>query len=431
MSTTTSLPADQPLPAAASHPPPPPPAIPPPPATTPPTLTLQVTSDWSTLAPLRAEWDELVVACGSPIYLTFDWVRLWWKFYGAGKTPLVFVFREGQRLVAVLPLYLDTCGFPPCGVRLARLIGAHLPRKAFDPPVTAHWSEAVFSAVLRHLHDTVRVDLWSFGPVTETWPGQAGLRAALASPPLQQHATWTLEDVVTIFPLPATWADFEAGLNKKERHTRKEKLRQLTRAHRIATEMVGGMDAVAEFERFLAQHTTQWRREGMGGHFEAWPRAQDFHRALVRTFAAQDRVRFVRLVADGQVVASRYIYVLGQRLFAELPSREVGADWDRLGLGTSSYYLFLAAAIGEGHREINSGLGHYDYKVRLGGQERAVGLWRIVRPARLSAWRVGVFRLCSRIAIGVLVKIWQRRLLPHLPCFFPRRRPLLSIRLDA
>jgi hypothetical protein len=55
----------------------------------------------------------------------------------------------------------------------------------------------------------------------------------------------------------------------------------------------------------------------------------------------------VRLMLGDQVIANQYNYAFGRSLFAELPARVVGAEWDRLSLGCSSQLKLLEAAVVE------------------------------------------------------------------------------------
>jgi hypothetical protein len=135
----------------------------------------------------------------------------------------------------------------------------------------------------------------------------------------------------------------------------------------------------------------------------------------VRAPGNRDRLLFVRLLGGGEVLANRYVYRLGSRLYSELPSRAVGRDWDRLGLGTTSYFKFIEAAIGLGVNEINSGLGHYEYKLRMGGRQIPVGTWRIIGPGWWRRLRVRLFLAATRLLRLLTHKVWYRRIAPKLP----------------
>jgi CelD/BcsL family acetyltransferase involved in cellulose biosynthesis len=364
--------------------------------------------------------------------MTIDWLRTWWEFYGAGCELRIFVFSAADQVVGLLPLYLEQMDVGLAVSRVARLVGASIPPKAFDPPVDPEWSGEIFKRLQDRLFGREGVDLLSFGPVSERWPGQAGMRAALTPARAAGRVSWQAQDVLTVFELPASFDEYLKSLGKNERQTRKEKVRQLARHCATRLEVVTGADLVPEeFERFLVQHTEQWRAEGRGGHFHSWPAGVTFHRALVHAPGNRDRLLFVRLLGGESVIANRYVYRLGKRLYSELPSRAVGRDWDRLGLGTTSYFKFIEAAIGLGISEINSGLGHYDYKLRLGGKEISVGTWRVVCPRRWSRLKVRALLAATRVVRFFLHKVWHRRIVPHLPGQMGRTQSRFWLRYDV
>jgi CelD/BcsL family acetyltransferase involved in cellulose biosynthesis len=179
-------------------------------------------------------------------------------------------------------------------------------------------------------------------------------------------------------------------------------------------------EAEAEFERFVEQHTRQWRAEGKPGHFGAWPKAREFNRALVQAHAKLGRVRFIRLFANDEVIAGQYAYAFGDAYYWELPSREVDAKWERFSLGPTAIVVMIETAMNEGKARLEGGLAHYDYKLRLGAKEHAVKTWRIYRsrPAvRLKIFAYGLLRDALQL---VYQKLWRRRLAPHLPPRFWR-----------
>ena len=379
------------------------------------------------------DWDHYVEQRGGPVYFTYDWMRLWWQFYGRGRELRIFALTCDDQTVGILPIFIETFRLGVLNVRVARLVGSGTPARVLNPPVFPQHSDAVFRHVIRLLLTTEKVDLISLGLISEDWSA----KDLLASPAEGQagpryKSNWTPSDVLTLFTLPSTFDEYVQALPKKERQTRKEKVRQLIRHAEVSMDIVDDRHQLAgEFERFLEQHTAQWRAEGFGGHFVAWPSGVEFHRALVSSPRTGPRALFVRLNAGGVPIANRYVYRMGNRLFSELPSRVVGPEWDRLGLGTTSYFKFIEAAIGNGITEINSGLGQYEYKVRLGGRQIPAGVWRIVSDESGAQFRARTLLRLSRLVKLAFHKIYYRRIVPQLPRQFSRTQQMFWLRYDV
>src|ERR1039457_352731 len=80
-------------------------------------------TSFEALQHLRGHWDDAVIRLGGSIYMSYDWARTWWEFYGAGKELRIFLFTSADRVVGILPLYIDSLGWGPLRFRVARLVG--------------------------------------------------------------------------------------------------------------------------------------------------------------------------------------------------------------------------------------------------------------------------------------------------------------------
>ncbi|MBX3744441.1 MAG: GNAT family N-acetyltransferase [Verrucomicrobiae bacterium] len=412
-----------------THPPVAPPASPAP-ALAP---QLRLATSFDGILPRRDEWDAAVTTLGGTIYLTFDWLQTWWEHYGRGARLRLFLFEEADRIVGILPLYLETFGSGPLRTVVARLVGANIPPKAFNPPIRPDLAGAMLGQVIAHLFDKEDCDLLSLGGVTSDWIQPGAVEAAAAATRAVAHPpVFHTRDVSTRFRLPSTFDEYLASLGSSERKNRLKRLRSLDRNYRVERDIVAAPDRVeAEFDTFAALHADQWRQVGKGGHFEAWPGALAYNRDLVRRQARHGRVQFFRLLLDGRIVASRYTFRLGNTLYSELPARAVGDPWDGLGIGAISLIRFTEQAIEAGIREIDSGLGSYTHKTQLGGDQVPVGVWRVTSRRPASRLKVRAFHAVGAASRLLLHKLWYRRLLPRLPAWVGRSQSLSCLRFDA
>jgi CelD/BcsL family acetyltransferase involved in cellulose biosynthesis len=223
-----------------------------------------------------------------------------------------------------------------------------------------------------------------------------------------------------------------ASLSKNERkNRRKYELRLLKKEYEAKVEVLSDPAKVQEeYEQFVRQHTLHWRAQGKPGHFGAWPKATEYNRALVKAQGWLGRLRFVRILANGQVVANQYAFAFGSSYSWELPARAVGPEWERFSLGPTGIVTMIEAAISEGKTRLEGGMAHYDYKVRLGAREYPVKRIRVVRNRCSSRVRAAIFGL---IRLGLRYgyhKIWYRRVAPHLPGALKRPQWNFWLRLD-
>jgi CelD/BcsL family acetyltransferase involved in cellulose biosynthesis len=257
----------------------------------------------------------------------------------------------------------------------------------------------------------------SLGPLSETYNQLDSLKEAALGGQIPGTAGGVIaRDVHTVFYLPKSSDELFASLDAKERKVRRKKLRDLESKGPLRVQVLREPIALErEFERFVHQHTAQWETEGRPGHFHAWPRALEFHRELVRVQAGLDRVRLMCLFVGEENVATQYGFAFGKNLYAELPSRATGPEWDRLSLGCSSQVKLLESAIAEGFETMESGLGRYEYKVLLGGREQRVVNMRLHATRWSSRFRTRGCSVLRDLLIVTSRKLWYKRVSPHLP----------------
>ncbi len=384
-------------------------------------LRCQVLTDWEQAEPLAGAWDSLVQQIGGDIYFTYDWCRTWWRHYGGASRMRILVFREGEALAGVLPLVIDRLRLGPVPVQLARLLGSCCTTIVLNPPVAAGRAEAIYGMCLRHLLEEDGCDAAWFGPLAGHRSHRQALRRACES---LGGAARIVRDrdsgVHTIFHLPETFEQYLAMMDKSQRGYYRRSRQALEKRFALRVDRPDDPDRLAAgFEEFIALHTTQWRSQGMLGHFGDWPGAKDFNRDLVRTLAPQGRLLLERLCVDGQAVACEYSYRLGDWLYWRLPARRAGEPWDRLGIGRISLLGHFQTAIEAGVRHVEGGAGHYDYKLRLGATEYPLGSMLIAAGRALAGTKAKMLGRWGDLLHLLYYRIWFSRVAPRLP--LPRR----------
>jgi hypothetical protein len=377
-------------------------------------------------------WDAAVAELGGSVYMSYDWSRTWWEFYGRNKELRIFLCYAGERIVAIVPMYIDRLGWGPFRCSIGKLVGANIPPKVFNPPMHPDYAGVVLIAILEQLFVRDECDLVSLGPMSELHGPSQILEGATKGGQPRVGASRTVSGVHSIFWLPRSMDEYYASLSKNERkNRRKYELRLLRKEYDTRVEAVRDPGEVeAEFEEFVRQHTLHWNVQGKPGHFKAWPKATEFNRALVKAHASKGRLRFIKIVANGEAVANQYVFVFGKSYFWELPARAVGAQWERFSLGPTGIVTMIETAINEGMSRLEGGLAHYEYKVRLNAKEYATKTFRFVRrgtSSRVRATFVDFLRFCLGVCYH---RIWYKRLRGYFPAFRDRPQWGAWLRLD-
>ena len=87
-------------------------------------VSVRVIKTDAEFAALEADWERLQSGAAlTSIFQTFDWLHLWWTFYGRGRPLSVLVATAGQEPVGVLAVYVETVTIFHVPVRLLRFVG--------------------------------------------------------------------------------------------------------------------------------------------------------------------------------------------------------------------------------------------------------------------------------------------------------------------
>jgi CelD/BcsL family acetyltransferase involved in cellulose biosynthesis len=378
---------------------------------------------------VREEWDGFVEQSGSDIYFTVDWLQAWWTHYGRGRAFHGFILWDGARMVGVLPFSVQRVWAGPVTVRLAKFVGADSTLPVFTPAVADGFEESVVRAALELLFDDAGCDAVSLSPLSGLSRVPEAAERAAAGDTFRLVRSDS-PGVHTVFNLPGSFDEYLRSLSSSQRKSLRRYLRKLNSRHEISFRTVTGDEAIANFDRFAELHAAYWRQRGKLGHFGDWPAGADFNRDLIARMAARGRARFYEVAGDGRVLAIEYCFVLGDRCYWRLPARDPDPELAELCLGRVSVAEMFRILIETGHRMVEGGPGHYDYKLRLGAEEHS--LRRIVISGRSgpSRWRTALLVRWADLLQLVYYRGWFLKVRPRLG-LPPRhlRRPWIRTRI--
>lgn len=394
---------------------------------------LDIFEDFNSINISQRKWDEFIERLNGPIYMSYDWCRIWWEVYGIGKTLRIYIFSNSDQILGIIPIYIDSVLFGPFKLRIARLIGSNIPPRIFDPPIIKEQGKLVLEKIVFDLFGKDQCDLLSFGPISSFYPPISNVKNLNKGQVTKIAVMRQLKaDVISFFDLPKTFEEYLNSLSKNERkNRRKYELRYLKKRYSIQVDILKSWeDLKEEFLRFVEMHTAQWRHEGKPGHFGAWPKSIDFHLALIKELSQKGRVRLIRIIADKEPITYEYSYAFGECYYWLLPARKVDPQWEQFSLGSTSLVNMIKVAIEERIKKIEAGLAHYDYKVRLGAKEYQTFILNFVAKNIRSKIRYLIYRSIYFLINILYFKIWYQRLQPRMPKRFQRGIWSLWIRLS-
>jgi len=179
---------------------------------------------------LESDWNTLLANSSVHVpFLRFEYLETWWQTRGGGEWPdhaelIIITARKDGRLVGIAPLFLAEWEGQPTLLLLGSIeISDYLDliARPDDLPAFGHKLLAFLTNSDNKLPDWKRIDLYN---VLDCSPSLPVLMSAAQSQNLDYHQE-PFRPALTI-PLPGDWETYLAGIDKKQRHEIRRKMRR-------------------------------------------------------------------------------------------------------------------------------------------------------------------------------------------------------------
>ena len=325
------------------------------------TLIFEVGADLAYFDALRDRWEELERVCGNrSLFMSWQWQRLWWTHYGAGRDLRIFVARDEKRLLGVLPMYQEKRRAGPFKIASLRTMGSggDTAPDDLDPLLAPSHAERIAAEFARSL--TQAQPPWpivSCPDLAPEGPFARALLAASAAPP--RILVRQSERAIVCDALPGDW---EAYLHDLGAHRRKGLRRKLRKFEADGGEVIwhrGALAVNAGFDNLAMLHRMRWAGRSSEYAFSS-DQYLAFHRALMHRLDEAGALRLMELRMQGRAIAMRYGYRLGDTFF-DLQS---GFDpkFSDYSPGELCISHCIERAIGEGCTHFDMLRGDYEHK---------------------------------------------------------------------
>ena len=284
---------------------------------------------WELLEPLQEEWNRLLAqSAGDTVFLRHEWLRLWWKHFGAGRRLAVFLARRGDRLVAALPLMefrASVAGIPT--TTLQSLTNYHSFRyNALCAPGEDAALEAIWSALRmrRRRWDVIRLEeVPADAPVLDPL-----LRAARRDGfPV---GAWRGAEVPYL-RTERSWEEYHSTLSRNVRANLRKRNRLLREKGEVRYRCVSAPEEVPEALRIgLPLERSGWKAS-QGSAIVSSPTLTSFYTEWAAVAAENGWLRLSFLGVAGTPVAFDFSALYGGRYY----DLKMGYDpaWGRFSVG--------------------------------------------------------------------------------------------------
>jgi CelD/BcsL family acetyltransferase involved in cellulose biosynthesis len=379
-------------------------------------LQVEVYENFEDIRKLQPEWDAFMESVDAEIFLSFDWCRIWWKYYGRKRRLAVFVFREKYDICAILPLFLDTIWIGPTFVRAVRMVSADYMPVTVSVPVKEESLEQVIKLLLEKIESLWRWDIFYLGPICGRYPLTDQLVQAFKSARGDSlRIQIKLNDVQTYFQVANDWEDQVSGLARNQRTNARRSYREISGSNISVTSVLAPKEYFPQmFYNFVQMHQNHWQQLGLPGHFGAWPASVDFHREVGGIQLGLNRLRLIEVKFDGQIVGYEYIYKFNKTYYWFLNARAEDKMKPRIDYKWIAFREKIENALKDGVKCIDGMRGQYDYKLLMGGKYSPIKNLFIYSKTSPKLIRVILFRLLALFFDVCYSKLWNARIGPRL-----------------
>lgn len=320
-------------------------------------------------APGREGWNGLVARGVDPvIFLSWEWQKAWWESFGRGEL-LLLAAEAGGEPVAIAPWFTEA--------GMIYLVGSG--GSDYLDLIGDTTGAGVVDALLQRARETVPGFIgFVFYHLPESSPNlrcleQAAERLGLAFVEEGELAAPALE-----------WADHTAlalaaadkkSLLRHERYFRKEGGLEVLHLR-------DGREILPHLPELFAQHRARWEQTPFPSLF-CDPAQCSFYERLTGLAADAGWLRFTRLNWEGRPIAFHFGFCQGGRFLWYKPS--FALDLARHSPGEVLLRQLLLAAVEEGARAFDFGLGDEKFKSRFANCTRKVRTVGLYEPSAIQS----------------------------------------------
>jgi CelD/BcsL family acetyltransferase involved in cellulose biosynthesis len=358
-------------------------------------------TDDSAFDQLKPEWNDLLHrSVTDTLFLTWEWQTTWWQCLGSGTPCIITVREDDGTLIGLLPLFWDSApdgppaapdGPPsaPDGLPAApngssaeldgptrgsnsspatlSLIGCVDVSDYLDGMVARGHEEIVYPAFADALtHPNLpRWDHIQLCTLPAASPTNVRFKEEMQARGFQVE--WRVHDVSPLIELPATFEDYLAILDKKQRHEIRRKLRRIEEVLGRWYAVQSGADLDAAVADFIELH----KKSQPNKHLFMDDRMRQFFIQMARTCSAQGWLQLEFLEIGGERAAA-VINLIYQNEVLVYNSGYNPDKYANIGPGMALFALSIQQAIAASRRVYDFLRGDEEYKYRFGAKNTNV-----------------------------------------------------------
>ena len=321
--------------------------------------TISITEE--SFAGLAAEYSSPNRLNWNSIFVLPAWLQVWWKEFGNGDKPHLLAVRQGGQITGIAPLLLRE--------GKASFLGNGDVCDYLDFIITPGQEKDFFNTLLDYLtrKGITQFDLGAVRP-------ESTVLTSLV--PIAREKGYVVrlqpEDVSVELDLPATWEEYLAILDTRQRHELKRKMRGASAEAKLNYRIVSDTASINQAVDTFFKMFTGSRHDKAA--FLTAP-METYFRSLVDAMAQIGLARFGILDLDNVPTAMILYFDYNDSIY--LYNSGYDPRYESLSVGLLCKTMGIQASIEAGKKKFDFLKGNEPYKYHLGGKEVPLSRCRI------------------------------------------------------
>lgn len=399
---------------------------------------------------LKQDWDKLVnrPEVDTHVFQTFDWQKLWWKYFGADNKLQILTVWKNDDLVGIAPFFIDTISFFGLyDYKKLKFIGSSIPNTDavggftsysisdyLDIIVHPDFSKPFVDVFLNYLDkNRSLVDQIKLNELSEN-----GTFINLVLPELWQRG-WKFKskakEVCPQIQLPDTIEEYLDGLHRKSRYNLRYSKRAVIEKGLFKVYQVKNKDELdSAFEKFVSIHQKRWNKRGYPGIFVN-NEYQNFLKDIGEAFDEKDLLRMSTAIDNnGQCIAVNFAFKFKNRIYDYQKAFDDESDLAKYSPGRALTYFLIEDAISGKCKCVDLLRGGEKYKLRFTNHKTRNWLMTIPGLSKRNSLKSFLYNLVQKsvdlkeflrreqLLLKVHIKQWGiSGFIPHYSVFLKDR----------
>lgn len=330
-------------------------------------LSIEEVNDVKKFRSLKDTWNTLLQeSSDNNIFLTWEWLYIWWRYYGENKKLRIILIKEGKKIIGITPFMQAKYRIGLMGVDVLENLCAT--ECDYSGVILTEKKKESITILLNYLAETIRTS--NIVIRISHIPEDSGFLQALREQyPFYVNSLSMSEQTITSCPYINTlenWEEYYHTLTKNGRHKvnkLRRKIQKLKDDHQIEFKHITDNDDLQEqLHTLFKLHQKRWKERNIYSKFFK-PETQAFYKDISEAFCDNNWMDLSFLNIGGKAVAASWGFIYDNRYYCMTSAFDPGYSSINPG------HILTMRLI---ERAIQSGLSKFDF---LKGDELYKSFW--------------------------------------------------------